>query len=140
MQNECGTHEPVYVSSVDYGRLAFIDIENNKSSEYNSLMIQASVKVALSVVSGSADVNYSNEFKALITNSKVKFIVVGGPSQLAQQISDYASFVTFIQSPSTADLVSSSVPISYKVRRLKDNTQVLVKDIFASQYKELKAN
>jgi thiol-activated cytolysin len=67
-------------------------------------------------------------------------MVVGGPTQLAQQISDYASFVSFIQSPTTASLVASSVPISYKVRRLKDNTQVLVKDIFASQYKELKAN
>ncbi len=138
--NECGTHEPVYVSSVDYGRIAFIDIQNNNSSEYNSLMIQASVKVALTAVSGSADVNYSNEFKALITNNKVKFMVVGGPAQLAQQISDYASFVAFIQRPTTSELVSSSVPISYKVRRLKDNTQVLVKDIFASQYKELKAN
>jgi thiol-activated cytolysin len=137
---DCGTHEPVYVSSVDYGRVAFIDIQNDKSEEYNTLMIDVSVKVALKVLTAGADVKYSEEFKALMTSGKVKFLIVGGPSQLAQQISDYDSFVTFVKSPSTADLVSSSVPISYKVRRLKDNTEVEVKDIFRSQYKEYKTN
>ena len=137
---DCGTHEPVYVSSVDYGRVAFIDIQNSKTEEYNKLMIEASVKIALKVVSGGVSASYSEEFKALMTSGKIKFMVMGGPSQLAQQISSYEDFVLFVKSPSTADLVSSSIPISYKVRRLKDNTQVEVKDIFASQYKEYKAN
>lgn len=137
---DCGSHEPLYVSSVDYGRVAFIDIENSKSEEYNKLMIEASVNVALKVVSAGVSVNYSEEFKSLMTAGKIKFIIVGGPSQLAQQISSYEDFVLFVKSPSTADLVSSSIPISYKVRRLKDNTQVEVRDIFASQYKEFKIN
>ena len=137
---DCGTHEPLYVSSVDYGRVAFIDVENNKSEEYNKLMIEASVKIALKAVSGGVSATYSEEFKSLMTSGKIKFIVVGGPALLAQQISSYEDFVTFIKSPTTTELVSSSVPISYKVRRLKDNTQVEVKDIFASQYKEFKTN
>ncbi len=137
---ECGTHEPLYVSSVDYGRVAFIDIENGKSTEYNTTMIKASVNIALTTVTGGVSATYSQEFKGLMTSGKIKFIIMGGPSKLAQQISSYEDFVSFIKSPDTASLVSSSVPIGYKVRRLKDNTEVEVKDIFTSQYKEYKTN
>lgn len=138
--SECGTHEPLYVSSVDYGRVAFIDIQNDKTEEYNKLLVEASVKVALKVVTGGASASYSEEFKSLMTSGKIKFLIVGGPAQLAQQISSYEDFVLFVKSPSTADLVSSSIPISYKVRRLKDNTEVEVKDVFTSQYLEYKVN
>lgn len=137
---ECGTHEPLYVSSVDYGRVAFIDIQNDKTETYNKLMIEASVNIALKSVTGGVSSTYSQEFKSLMTSGKIKFLIVGGPAQLAQQIASYEDFVLFVKSPTTADLVSSSVPISYKVRRLKDNTQVEVKDVFASQYKEYKLN
>ena len=137
---DCGTHEPLYVSSVDYGRVAFIDIQNNKTEDYNKLMIEASVNVALKAVTGGVSATYSSEFKSLISSGKIKFMIVGGPATLAQQISSYEDFVLFVKSPSTADLVSSSVAISYKVRRLKDNTEVEVKDIFSSQYNEYKTN
>lgn len=138
--NNFGTHEPVYVSNVDYGRVAYILIETAKDESYNSTMVKASVGVALKVVDIGVDVNYSEEFKKLFAQNKVKVMIVGGPLALGGKVTDYNSFVNFLQAPTPNDLVSSSAPISYKIRRLKDNTEVEVKDMYTEQFKELKAN
>jgi thiol-activated cytolysin len=138
--NNFGTHEPVYVSNVDYGRVAYILIETTKDEAYNNMMVKASVGVALKVVDIGVDVNYSEEFKRLFAQNKVKIMIVGGPIDLGGKVTDYNSFVKFLQAPSSSDLVSSSAPISYKIRRLKDNTEVEVKEMYTEQFKELKAN
>ena len=139
--SDCGSHEPVYISSVDYGRVAFLLIESNLSREFLEVMVSTSAKIGITgVVDGTTEANYKATFNQLISENKIKFMTVGGPAILGQQITDFNTFKTFVQSPSTADLVFSSVPISYKVRRLKDNTQVEVKDIYTTQIKELKAN
>lgn len=138
--NNFGTHEPVYVSNVDYGRVAYILIETAKDEAYNNMMVKASVGVALKVVDIGVDVNYSEEFKRLFAQNKVKVMIVGGPLSLGGKVTDYNSFVNFLQAPTPNDLVSSSAPISYKIRRLKDNTEVEVKDMYTEQFKELKAN
>lgn len=135
-----GTHEPVYVSSVDYGRVAFIRIENTQTSEYNNNMIKSAVNYAIPTLSAGVSVSSTNEFKSLISSGKVKFLIVGGPVSLGQQVTDYNSFKAFIQQPNTQELVSSSVAVGYKVRRLKDNTLVNVKDVYVKQIKELRAN
>ncbi|KQO25047.1 hypothetical protein ASF10_07715 [Flavobacterium sp. Leaf82] len=138
--NNFGTHEPVYVSNVDYGRVAYILIETTKDEAYNNMMVKASVGVALKVVDIGVDVNYSEEFKRLFAQNKVKVMIVGGPLSLGGKVTDYNSFVNFLQAPTPNDLVSSSAPISYKIRRLKDNTEVEVKEMYTEQFKELKAN
>ncbi|WP_264538405.1 thiol-activated cytolysin family protein [Flavobacterium sp. N1736] len=138
--NNFGTHEPVYVSNVDYGRVAYILIETTKDEAYNNKMVKASVGVALKVVDIGVDVNYSEEFKSLFAQNKVKVMIVGGPIDLGGKVTDYNSFVKFLQSPSSSDLVSSSALISYKIRRLKDNTEVEVKDMYTQQFTELKPN
>lgn len=138
--NNFGTHEPVYVSNVDYGRVAYILIETTKDENYNNTMVKAAVGVALKVVNIGVDVTYSEEFKKLFAQNKIKVMIVGGPLVLGGKVTDYNSFVEFLKAPSPSDLVSSSSPISYKIRRLKDNTEVEVKDMYKTQFKELKAN
>lgn len=138
--NDFGTHEPVYVSNVDYGRVAYLLIETTKNETNSSIMVKASVDVALKVVSAGIGVTYSEEFKNLFAQNKVKVMIVGGPLSLGGKVNDYESFVKFLQTPSSNSLVASSAPISYKIRRLKDNTEVEVKDMYTSQIKELKAN
>ncbi|MCD0467919.1 thiol-activated cytolysin family protein [Flavobacterium sp. ENC] len=138
--NNFGTYEPVYVSNVDYGRVAYILIETTKNESYTNTMVKASVGVALKVVDIGLDVNYSEEFKKLFAQNKIKVMIVGGPIDLGGKVTDYSSFVKFLQAPTPSDLVSSSAPISYKIRRLKDNTEVEVKDVYTEQFKELKAN
>ena len=138
--NNFGTHEPVYVSNVDYGRVAYILIETTKDESYNNMMVKASVGVALKVVNVGVDVTYSEEFKKLFAQNKIKVMIVGGPNSLGGKVTDYNSFVKFLQTPDNSSLVGSSAPISYKIRRLKDNTEVEVKDMYKTQFKELKAN
>ncbi|WP_433835433.1 thiol-activated cytolysin family protein [Flavobacterium anhuiense] len=138
--NNFGTHEPVYVSNVDYGRVAYILIETAKDETYNNMMVKAAVSVALKVVDIGVDVSYSEEFKKLFAQNKIKVMIVGGPLTLGGKVTDYNSFVEFLKAPTSSDLVSSSAPISYKIRRLKDNTEVEVKDMYTTQFKELKAN
>lgn len=138
--NDFGTHEPVYVSNVDYGRVAYLLIETSKDETYSNMMVKASVDVALKVVNIGVSVEYSEEFKNLFAQNKIKVMIVGGPIDLSGKVNDYASFVKFLQAPQSTDLVSSSAPISYKIRRLKDNTEVEVKDMYKTQIKELKAN
>ncbi|SFW62180.1 thiol-activated cytolysin family protein [Cellulophaga fucicola] len=135
---DLGSHEPLYVSSVDYGRVAYLLIETEKDESYNSLMVKASVKVALAVVDASTDVAYSEEFKSLFEENKIKVLIAGGPAQLGGRVTDYDSFVRFLETPSTAGLVSSAAPISYKVRRLLDNTEVEVKQMYTEQILEYK--
>lgn len=135
---DLGSHEPLYVSSVDYGRVAYLLIETEKDEAYNSLMVKASVKVALAVVDASTDVAYSEEFKSLFENNKVKVLIAGGPVELGGRVTDYDSFVRFLETPNTADLVGSAAPISYKVRRLLDNTEVEVRQMYTEQILEYK--
>lgn len=138
--SDLGTHEPLYISSVDYGRVAYLLIETNKDSSYNNTMVKASVGVALKVVNIGVDVNYSEEFKTLFSQNKIKVMIVGGPASLGGKVTSYNDFVKFLQTPDTKDLVSSAALISYKVRRLKDNTEVTVKESYTEQLKEFKIN
>jgi thiol-activated cytolysin len=127
---DCGEYEPLYIQSVDYGRVSYFLIQTDKGSAYAKEMVDFSVKVALKVVDVNVGGSYSNEFKSLFNNNSVKVVIVGGPSKLAQGISDFNGFVEFIKNPSTSELANTSVPISYKVRRLKDNTSVEVREIY----------
>ncbi|MGJ8660328.1 MAG: thiol-activated cytolysin family protein [Cellulophaga fucicola] len=136
--DDLGSYEPLYVSSVDYGRVAYLLIETEKDEAYNSLMVKASVKVALSVVDASTDVTYSEEFKSLFEDNKIKVLIAGGPVELGGRVNGYDSFVRFLETPTTADLVGSAAPISYKVRRLLDNTEVEVKQMYTEQVLEYK--
>lgn len=139
--NDFGTHEPVYVSNIDYGRVAYILIETTKTEDYNQKMVNGSVNVALSkIVDVGLDTTYSEEFKGLFAQGKVKVLISGGPASLAGQVNSYDSFVKFLETPTVSSLVSSSAPISYKIRRLKDNTEVEVKDTYTEIKKELKPN
>lgn len=135
---ECGSHEPLYISSVDYGRIGYILVETSQSVEEVKKMMKAAVEVACGYVSANASMDYNNQFKKLMSESKVKIVISGGPLELGNQVNDYASFVKFVQMPTAETLAKTSVPISYKVRRLKDNTEVQVKDLYTYVKKEYK--
>jgi thiol-activated cytolysin len=127
---QCGSHEPVYVSSVDYGRVAYLLIETSMTASEVSTMIKASLNVKLGSFSGSADLNYSTQFKSLFNSSKVKVSVLGGPANVVTNYDQFMNYISLESSPSA--LIKTSAPISYTVRRLKDNSLVN----FVNYYKE----
>jgi thiol-activated cytolysin len=133
--SECGTHEPLYVSSVDYGRIAYLLVETDLSTSEVSKMVNAAVGVKFLKWGASADIAYSENFKKLWGSNSIKIKVLGGPATI---VTTFDGFMNFLTAPSTTDLVNTSVPISYKVRRLLDNTQVDVVGRFEKEFKVYK--
>ncbi len=127
---QCGSHEPVYISSVDYGRVAYLLIETTQTAEEANFMVKAAVNVKVGGFSGSADVNYSTQFKKLMNEGKIKISVLGGPSRIVTNYDQFMDYIALSKTPE--DLIITSAPISYTVRRLKDNTTV----DFVNYYKE----
>ncbi len=137
---DMGEYEPVYVSSVDYGRIGCILVETEKSAREIREMIKASLEFAVGYVDTNINVEYTKEFKKLFKQEKIKVMINGGPHELAGKIDSYDSFKKFVQMPNPQTLVKTSVPISYKVRRLRDNTEVEVRDTYTETIFELKDN
>lgn len=137
---DMGEYEPLYISSVDYGRVGYILIETNKTAEEVRKMIKASLEVAVKFISAEANMQHTNELKSLFEQNKVKVKISGGPVELANKVDSYDSFVKFVQMPNAENITKTSVPISYKVRRLKDNTEVQVIDTYTHNIIELKDN
>ncbi|MFV0531509.1 MAG: thiol-activated cytolysin family protein, partial [Flavobacteriales bacterium] len=79
---DCGTHEPLYISSVDYGRVAYILIETEKTTDYVNTMVNSSLDLKIGGFGGSVNQSYSEEFKSLFDSNKVKVSVLGGPSNI----------------------------------------------------------
>ncbi len=129
---QCGTHEPVYISSIDYGRVAYLLVETNKTAEQVSTMIKASLDLKIGLFGGSANYSYNSEFQSLFNSQKVKVSVLGGPSTIVTNYDQFISYMNLASNPQS--LLVTSVPINYTVRRMKDNTIVS----FVNYYSDFK--
>lgn len=127
-----GSYEPVYISSVDYGRVAHLLVQTDESSktvtERISAGISASFKVGVDV-----DANQVKEAKSYFSQKHIKILLAGGPASSAKVVMDYDSFIKFLKDPTPEGLVKSSVPIGYKVRALRNNREVTVRTMFTEQ-------
>lgn len=136
--SDIGEYEPLYISSVEYGRTGYILMQTNKSASEAKKMIEASISVATKYATGSADIKYSEEVKKMFEENKIKIKVYGGPVELGNKVTSYQGFVDFVQMPTVETLTKTSVPVSYKVRRLKDNKLVDVLDTYTESRYELR--
>lgn len=131
-----GDTEPVYVSSVDYGRVAHLLIETNNDSELVQKMVDASVEINL-IKKVIADIDikasYDKTIRKWFSNKLIKVVVAGGPLNSAKVIEDYQSFIDFLRTPSAESMIQSAVPIGYKVRTLKDNKEVEVRATYIDE-------
>lgn len=128
---DSGPYEPVYISSIDYGRVAYLLIETKKSSQETGNMVKGAVDFKIGRISAGGNYQKNEEFKKLFNSNKIKVSVLGGPSEI---VTNYDQFMDYMNLLGKKALVASSAPISYTIRRLKDNTQV---DI-VNTYEELK--
>ena len=133
---QCGTHEPVYISSIDYGRVAYILIETNKTTEQVSTMIKASLDLKIGLFGGSANYSNSQEFQSLFNSSKVKVSILGGSSDI---VTSFDQFIDYMKlSNNRADILANAAPINYTVRRMKDNTVVDFVNYYSDSRKEFR--
>lgn len=132
--SQCGEYEPLYISNVDYGRIAYMLFETKLSKEELSSTIKASIDASYKQVATlhSSYALSQTEIKKF-TDNKVQFFVKGGPVGAAVRATDLQGFTDYLINPSPKVLVGTSVPIGYTVRRLKDNTKVEVRTTYEEE-------
>ncbi|MDR2066074.1 MAG: thiol-activated cytolysin family protein [Prevotellaceae bacterium] len=129
--SQCGEYEPVYISSVNYGRVAYLLIQTKATTAETKKMVNASVELSVGGIGGSANYAYNQEFKKLFNESKIKVSVLGGPATV---VTGYDGFIAYMKN--MEGLTITSKPISFTVRRLKDNTQVDIVNYYTDIIKE----
>ena len=130
---DSGPYEPVYISSIDYGRVAYLLIETKKSSQEIGNMVKGAVDFKIGRISAGGNYQKNEEFKKLFNSNKIKVSVLGGPSKI---VTNYDQFMNYMELFGEENAIASSAPISYTIRRLKDNTQVDIVNTYEEVKKE----
>ena len=128
-----GEYEPVYISSVDYGRVAHILVETDETLDETTKTIKAAIGAKFGKVGGELGATAETKVSKLFKENKITVMIAGGPLSMSKSVTDLDSFKEFLTMPSTKDLVNSAVPIGYKVRTLKDNREVEVRTMYTEQ-------
>lgn len=129
-----GEVEPVYVSSVDYGRVAHLLIETDVVAKDVIKYVDGSVKVDVLKVDVDVNGTYSEQMIKWFKQGKIAVLAAGGPLSLGNKIDSYDAFIAFLKDPDAESLINSAVPIGYKVRTLKDNKEVEIRRAVIDQY------
>ena len=69
----------------------------------------------------------------MFESNQINVVTLGGPLNYGRTINDLDSFIRFLMVPSAEELIKSAVPISYKVRTLKDNRTVRVQSFYTEK-------
>lgn len=133
-----GEYEPVYVSSVDYGRVLHLLIETKESADSISKMIKGGIKASFTKFNRSVETEYKKQWNSYFNSGKIQIMVAGGPHEYARKIRDYDSFMDFIDVPNSKSLIHASVPIGYRVRSVRNNREVEVRSFYTEEVVTLK--
>ncbi|QII73021.1 MULTISPECIES: thiol-activated cytolysin family protein [Apibacter] len=133
--SEIGLYEPVYISNIDYGRVAYLLIETNKSAKDAGKMVKGAVDYKIGKLTSGENYLKNEELKKLFNTKKINVSVLGGPSN---RVTSYDEFINYMNLYGKEAIVSSSAPISYTIRRLKDNTKVEIVNTYEEVRKELR--
>jgi hypothetical protein len=106
---------PVFVSSVVYGRILMFSL----TSTANSDSVAATVNVVLESGGASGGGNLSASQQAILSNSQINVVTVGGDAAHALSLIRSGNLSEFFASDSP---LTAARPISYVVRNLADNT------------------
>lgn len=128
-----GSYEPLYISSVDYGRVAHLLVKTDMSASEVSNRISGSIRAGWFIVKTGGSVDKEDKTNKMFESEEIKIITLGGPLGYGKIIKDLDSFMHFLMVPSAEDLIKSAVPIGYKVRTLRDNKEVEVHSFYTEQ-------
>ncbi len=115
-----GGYSPCYVSSVKYGRKAFLLVESSQYDYSYKAQIQASFDGLLASGSGYVDATLTN----LINQHSIKGIIMGGSSSSAiEVVNNTNQLYTWLHDGADFNInTSPGVPLSYTLRFMKDNS------------------
>ena len=120
------TSPPAYISSVSYGRIIMVRMETT-NTDY-SVNLNAVLEYASGLNSGSGDINV--EYEAILSNSSLNVITIGGNAEVAVSAIDAANLdegpgsINYIITGENAVYTRNNpgVPIAYTTRYLKDHS------------------
>lgn len=131
--SDVGEYEPVYISSVDYGRVVHLLIETQESTDSIRKMIKGGIEAKFVNWGAKVETEYSKQWNKYFKSNKIQLRVAGGPSVNVGKIKSYEDFMEAISVPTSATLIKSSVPISYRVRSLRTNREIEVKNFYTEE-------
>lgn len=108
-------------------------VETTEDVETTSKSIEAGVSLAFAKFGGEVNMQLAEKCKSLFREQKIRILVAGGPLNAARNVKDYDSFVKFLEMPSAKSLIEAAVPISYRVRTLRDNREVEVRACYTEE-------
>ena len=128
-----GEYEPLYVSSVDYGRVVHLLIETDLSADSVSKIIKGCVDFDYTKV-GSSE-NFSKNIKTFskfFSENNVKVLVAGGFA-FASGIHNYDNFIKFLDVNNADEYAETSVPIGYTVQSVKSTRRIQVRSFYTEE-------
>lgn len=112
-------YDPVYISSITFGRMGIITIESNY--EYDELSIAVSAALTAKVVNGKLDI--SAEHKKILDESKLKISIIGADGNgSVKTVEGFEEFKNFLISGGTYSAQNPGSPIYYTASYLSDNS------------------
>ena len=133
-----GEYEPVYVSSVDYGRVANLLIETNENAESVRKTFETEINLALKKFNVGGGVSTDNKVYKYFKESKVHVLIHGGPLSMGKDVTSYEDLLNFLKKPTPAQLIQSAAPIAYTLRSTVDNREIEVKVTYTEANKIFK--
>jgi hypothetical protein len=112
----------VYISTVTYGRIFYLLVESTASREEMRASIDASYKAAVAGGSIDGDVKYVTQ----LADSRVKAFALGGDPNLALDAVFNTNYESLRDYLTQGGDIKTGLPLSYKMRALKDNKTVKV--------------
>lgn len=120
---------PVYISSIDYGRSAFMLFE----SSYDSTRVSQFLNSTLSFWKAGASITLTNEQKNVLNEMKVSGSIIGGSStEAAKTIEGGQAFLDYVKTSSNMTINSRGAIIAYTLRNA--NNHQIYRTIFNSSY------
>ncbi|MFP4443686.1 MAG: thiol-activated cytolysin family protein [Spirochaetia bacterium] len=118
-----GDYRPVYVSSVAYGRLAYLSIETQE----DSMSIKSNLEVLFSGPTVSGEVAFEQASEFISTKTQTNITVIGGTDVAI----GLESFINMLKDDSFSETNTGKI-IAYKLRFVDDNT--IANTVFNGEY------
>ncbi len=111
---------PVYVSNINYGRMAFVSVETDQ----HLAEVQAALDFVTSKNEKNVEADLSAEAKAkkLFENSKINIVIVGGGASRQRKFLNNVSIEGFREFMSSDIPVNELIPVNFQLRYVHDNS------------------
>ncbi|MDR2236442.1 MAG: thiol-activated cytolysin family protein [Chryseobacterium sp.] len=110
---------PVYISSITYGRLGIISLESDYSYKETSFALKAALTAK--VVNGTLSIDVMS--KKILEEAELKVYILGGVgSDAVQVVNGYEGFISFIVNGGQFTANAPGVPIHFTASHAGDNS------------------